>query len=94
MKGGVRKRGSSWYYYFDLGTVDGKRKKVERVAEGAKTKSEAEVILRRKILEYENAGTIFKPSEMTLQDFLMFWHKEYVQLKLRVNTQAFQSTHS
>lgn len=88
MKGGVRKRGSSWYYYFDLGTVDGKRKKVERVAEGAKTKAEAEVILRRKLIEYENAGIVFKPSEMSLNDFLKFWHKEYVQLKLRPNTQA------
>lgn len=87
MKGGVRKRGNTWYYYFDLGIVDGKRKKIERSAEGAKTKSEAEAVLRRKILEYENAGTVFKPSEMTLHDFLDFWIKEYVELKLKPNTQ-------
>lgn len=87
MKGGVRKRGNTWYYYFDLGIVEGKRKKIERTAEGAQTKGEAEAVLRRKILEYENAGTVFKPSEMTLHDFLMFWHKEYVQLKLKPNTQ-------
>ena len=30
MKGGVRKRSNKWYYYFDLGIVEGKRKKVER----------------------------------------------------------------
>lgn len=87
MKGGVRKRGNTWYYYFDLGIVDGKRKKIERSAEGAQTKAEAESVLRRKILEYENAGTVFKPSEMTLNDFLKFWQKEYVQLKLKPNTQ-------
>lgn len=87
MKGGVRKRGNTWYYYFDLGIVDGKRKKIERSAEGAHTKAEAEAVLRRKILEYENAGTIFKPSEMTLYDFLDFWQREYVQLKLKPNTQ-------
>lgn len=87
MKGGVRKRGNTWYYYFDMGIVDGKRKKIERSAEGAQTKAEAESVLRRKILEYENAGTVFKPSEMTLQDFLTFWHEEYVQLKLKPNTQ-------
>lgn len=87
MKGGVRKRGNTWYYYFDLGMVEGKRKKIERTAEGAQTKGEAEAVLRRKILEYENAGTVFKPSEMTLHDFLNFWHKEYVQLKLKPNTQ-------
>lgn len=87
MKGGVRKRGNTWYYYFDMGIVEGKRKKVERTAEGAQTKAEAEAVLRRKILEYENAGTVFKPSEMTLHDFLMFWLKEYVELKLKPNTQ-------
>ena len=87
MQGGVRKRGNNWYYYFDLGMVDGKRKKIERTAEGAQTKAEAESVLRRKILEYENAGTIFKPSEMTLHDFLMFWQVEYVQLRLKPNTQ-------
>lgn len=87
MKGGVRKRGNTWYYYFDMGIVEGKRKKVERTAEGAQTKAEAEAVLRRKILEYENAGTVYKPSEMTLHDFLMFWQKEYVELKLKPNTQ-------
>lgn len=88
MKGGVRKRGNTWYYYFELGSIDGVRKKIERSAKGAKTKAEAEIILRRKIIEYENAGIVFKPSEMSLNDFLKFWHKEYVQLKLRPNTQA------
>lgn len=87
MKGGVRKRGKTWYYYFDMGTIDGKRKKHEAPAEGAQTKAEAESVLRRKILEYENAGTVFKPSEMTLHDFLMFWQKEYVELRLKPNTQ-------
>lgn len=86
MKGGVRKRGNTWYYYFDLGMVEGKRKKIERSAEGAQTKAEAEAVLRRKIVEYENAGIVFKPSEMTLHDFLMFWLEEYVALKLSKNT--------
>lgn len=88
MKGGVRKRGNTWYYYFDMGIVDGKRKKVERSAsaEGARTKAEAEIILRRKILEYENSGLLFKPEEITLHDFLKFWLEEYVALKLRENT--------
>lgn len=87
MKGGVRKRGNTWYYYFDMGMVDGKRKKIERSAEGAQTKAEAEAVLRRKISEYENAGTVFKPSEMTLHDFLAFWQREYVELRLKPNTQ-------
>ena len=36
MTGGVRKKGSKWYYYFDTAKVDGKRQKIERV--GGKTK--------------------------------------------------------
>ncbi|UPW82062.1 N-terminal phage integrase SAM-like domain-containing protein [Lysinibacillus sp. Ag94] len=87
MQGGVRKRGNNWYYYFELGLVDSKRKKIKRKAEGAQTKTEVESVLRRKILEYENAGTVFKPSEMTLHDFLMFLQIEYVQLRLKPNTQ-------
>lgn len=31
MVGGVRKRGKTWSYYFDLGKIDGKRKKKEKV---------------------------------------------------------------
>lgn len=76
LKGGVRKRGSSWYYYFDYGIVEGKRKKIERLAEGASTKSEAQTVLRRKIIEYENVGMVFKPSEITLHDYLNYWMKE------------------
>ena len=30
MNGGVRKRGTTWSYYFDLGKIDGKRKKKEK----------------------------------------------------------------
>lgn len=87
MKGGVRKRSGSWYYYFDLGIVDGKRKKIERKATGATNKGEAEQILRRAITEYENAGSIFQPSEMTVKDFMKFWFNEYVMLNLKYNTQ-------
>lgn len=41
MQGGVRKRGTTWSYYFDLGKIDGKRKKKEKG--GFRTKKEAEV---------------------------------------------------
>lgn len=86
MQGGVRKRGKSWYYYFDLGRVNGVRKKYEKVAKGASTKAEAEAILRKKLTEYENAGILFTPEEITLHDFLAFWMDEYVELKLSKNT--------
>ncbi|NGP58807.1 site-specific integrase [Paenibacillus thiaminolyticus] len=87
MKGGVRKRYGSWYYYFDLGTVDGKRKKIERKAVGAETKSQAEKILRKAMEEYENTGTIFEPSTTSLHDYMKFWFEEYVMINLKHNTQ-------
>ena len=30
MKGGTRKRGKSWSYYFDTAAIGGKRKKIEK----------------------------------------------------------------
>ena len=35
----TRKRGEKWYYSFEVASVDGKRKRIERV--GGKTKKEA-----------------------------------------------------
>jgi integrase len=51
MRGSVRKRGSKWYYSFEAGAINGKRKRVERV--GGRTKKEAESALRKALLEYE-----------------------------------------
>lgn len=85
MQGGVRKRGNKWYYYFDLGTVEGKRKKIERVT-NAETKTEAEKILRKAISDYEFNGIFFEPSKTTLHDYMDYWIKEYVELNLKYNT--------
>ncbi|WP_112181407.1 tyrosine-type recombinase/integrase [Paraliobacillus zengyii] len=86
MKGGVRKRYGSWYYYFDLATTEGKRKKIERKAEGANSKPEAERVLRQAIAEYENSGVFFEPSKTSVHDYFQFWLKEYVELNLKHNT--------
>ncbi|HFL2426427.1 TPA: tyrosine-type recombinase/integrase [Clostridioides difficile] len=85
MKGGVRKRGKKWYYYFDTGIVDCKRKKVEKV--GGKTKKEAEKALRDAINEFENSGTVFDETNISLSDYLDFWYKEYVLLNCKFYTQ-------
>ncbi|KAB8126940.1 site-specific integrase [Gracilibacillus oryzae] len=86
MRGGVRKRYGNWYYYFDVGKIDGKRKKIERKAIGAEDKADAERILRQAIAEYENTGIFFEPSETTLHDYLDFWMNEHVELNLKHNT--------
>ncbi|MFL8712933.1 tyrosine-type recombinase/integrase [Clostridioides sp. GD02377] len=86
MKGGVRKRGKKWYYYFDASIVDGKRKKVEKV--GGETKKEAEKALRDAINEFENSGTVFDETNISLSDYLDFWYKEYVLLNCKFYTQG------
>ncbi len=52
MEGHVRKRGEKWYYSFEASSVEGKRKRIERV--GGRTKKEAEAALRKALEEYSN----------------------------------------
>jgi integrase len=85
MNGGVRKRGASWSYYFDLGKVDGKRKKKEKG--GFRTKKEAEQALAAAITEYNNAGQVFTPSEITVSDYLDQWYELSCKPNLKYNTQ-------
>lgn len=55
MKGGTRKRGKTWSYYFDTAQIGGKRKKIEKG--GFRTKKEAETALAKAIAEYEKLRT-------------------------------------
>ena len=86
MQGGVRKRGATWSYYFDLGKVDGKRKKKEKG--GFRTKKEAEAALAAAMNEYNNAGLVFEPSEATVSDYLDQWFDMYCKMNLKYNTQV------
>ena len=85
MKGGTRKKGCTWYYYFDVGKVDGKRKKKEKG--GFKTKKEAEQALAKAINEYNNAGQVFEPSEISVSDYLDYWFDNFCKMNLKYNTQ-------
>lgn len=84
MTGGVRKRGKTWSYYFDLGKVDGKRRKKEKG--GFRTKKDAEVALAKALNEYNNAGVTFEPSEISVADYLDFWFENYCKMNLKYNT--------
>lgn len=84
MKGSVRKRGNKWYYYFDLGIVDGKRKRVERV--GGNTKKEAEKALREAMSEFDDTGQVINESTMSYCDFLDYWYENYVELNCKDST--------
>ena len=86
MQGGVRKRGTTWSYYFDLGKIDGKRKKKEKG--GFRTKKEAEQALTAAMNEYNNSGTVFEPTEITVADYLNQWFDLYCKTNLKYNTQV------
>ena len=86
MTGGTRKRGKTWSYYFDLGTVGGKRQKKEKG--GFKTKKEAETALAKALSEYHSTGQIFEPSEISVSDYLDQWYDLYCRPNLKYNTQV------
>lgn len=86
MQGGVRKRGTTWSYYFDLGKIDGKRKKKEKG--GFRTKKEAEQALTAAMNEYNNGGTVFEPTDITVSDYLDQWYDLHCKLNLKYNTQV------
>lgn len=87
MEGGVRKRGNSWYYYFEAGKVDGKRKKIER--KGGSTKKEALESLRNALNEFNNTGSYLDESNISVSDYLDYWYKEYVMVNCKFNTQEY-----
>lgn len=84
MKGSIRKRGNSWYYYFDVAKVDGKRKRIER--RGGSTRKEAERALNLAITEYENSGMLLKSSNISVSDYMDYWLNEYVKVNCRYTT--------
>jgi integrase len=86
MAGSVRKRGKKWYYSFEAATVDGKRKRIERV--GGRTKKEAEKALRKAIEEYEQTGEHHDPSQISISDYLHYWYEKHVMINCRYNTQV------
>ncbi|MCD3364009.1 site-specific integrase, partial [Clostridium botulinum D/C] len=85
MKGGVRKKGKRWYYYFNLGIIDGKRKIIERA--GGATKKEAEKALRKALNEFENCDSVLTESNISVADYFDYWYKEYVLINCKYNTQ-------
>lgn len=84
--GSVRKKGNSWYYTIEMAPVDGKRKRVERVAKGAKTKKEAMKIMLDVEDELKFGINTLDKSKMSYGDFLRYWMDSYVTKNLAKNT--------
>ena len=84
--GSVRKKGNSWYYTIEMAPVDGKRKRVERVAKGAKTKKEAMKIMLEVENELKYGINTLDKSKMSYGDFLKYWMDNYVRKNLAKNS--------
>ena len=76
----------NWEYRFDLAPVDGKRQQVSKG--GFKTKGEAEAAGNKALAEYNNAGTHFSPTEISVADYLDYWIKNYCLVNVSDSTLA------
>lgn len=84
--GSVRKRGNKWYYSFDIGKIDGKRKRIEKVCKNATTKSSALLELAEAIKLYESGGIPSNSPEITVTDFAKLWIDNYVNVAVNPTT--------
>lgn len=67
----VSKRGAKWQYRFEAASVGGKRKQISK--SGFRTKKEAMEAGTKALAEYNNAGTHFVPSEVSVADYMEYW---------------------
>ena len=67
----VTKRGDKWQYRFEAANVGGKRKQISK--SGFRTKKEALEAGTKALAEYNNAGTHFVPTSVSVADYFEFW---------------------
>ena len=80
----TRKRGKSWEWSFEGAKINGKRNPISK--SGYRTKAEAIAAGTQAKAEYDNAGRIFIPSELSVSDYLDYWYENYVK-DMSYNTQ-------
>ena len=79
----IRKRGNSYQYCFDIGTINGKRKQLTKC--GFKTKNEALIAGQKAYNEFINGG-ISQESKISYADYLDYWMKEYFEINYKFST--------
>lgn len=71
---GVNLRDGKWQYRFEGPKIDGKRKQI--VKGGFSTREEALAAKLKAMAEFEATGEVFKPSEISVSDFMDKWYKD------------------
>lgn len=82
----TRKRGKTWEYSFEGAKIGGKRKPISKG--GFRTKADAVSAGTQAKAEYDNTGRTFKPSEISVSDYMDYWIENYVKINLKYNTQS------
>lgn len=80
----TRKRGKNWEYSFEAAKIDGKRKSISKG--GFRTKAEALEAGTKAQAEYNNVGSVFSPSTLSVQDYFDYWMTNYVKRECKINT--------
>lgn len=86
----VQKRGKYYQYKFEIASVDGKRKFINK--SGFDTKDEAIKAGNIAYTEYLNTGLVFKEKEISFSDYLDYWYDNYCEANLKYNTRRTYKT--
>lgn len=86
----VRKRGSTYQYYFEAAPINGKRKQISK--SGFRTKAEALEEGNIAYNEYITTGLDFKENNISYSDYLDYWIENYCKTNLKYNTIQAYST--
>ena len=74
----LRRRGPYWQYSFEGARIDGKRQTISK--SGFHTKTEASAAGAQAMSEYNRAGAVFKPSEISVSDYHSLRHTHATML--------------
>lgn len=80
----IRKRGKTWEYSFEKASIGGKRQYVYKG--GFKTKSAAATAGAAAMNEYNLAGFVFTPQEISVADYLDLWMESYCKVNCKTTT--------
>lgn len=86
----LSKRGNSWQYRFEIAKIGGRRKYFTKG--GFKTKRAAVEAGTVALVTYNNTGSLFKPSEISVSDYLDYWFNTYCKMNVKYNTQRIRSS--
>ena len=81
----IKKRGDKYQYYFEVASVDGKRKR--KTKDGFKTKREALEAGTRALAEYNSTGIVLEEKKISFADYLNNdWMNRYCKVNLKPST--------